>query len=195
LTKRDEQKEYRKQQILHIALDQFIIKGFYGTSTREIAKIAGVSSGLMFHYFESKERLYETLIEIGCSKMVFEDQKDLSPIMYFEQQVQDLLQLIANNPFAAKMFVFMGYAVYNAAGISKKAGDILAQHDITTQSVPLIQKGQELGEIRLGNPHALSIAFWCSIQGIAEEIALNQNSPVPKAEWILDILKNKKDGG
>ena len=194
LNKRDEQKEYRRQQILQIALDQFISKGFYGTSTREIAKIAGVSSGLMFHYFDSKVRLYEALIELGCSKMVLTPRHDLGPIKIFEQQARELLQLITNNPFAAKMFVFMGYAVYNAAQISQKAGNLLARHDITSQSVPLIRKGQELGEIRLGNPLALSIAFWCSIQGIAEAIALDENSPVPKAEWILDILRKEETG-
>jgi len=194
LNKRNEQREHRKKQILHIALEQFISKGFYGTSTREIAKIAGMSSGLMFHYFDSKVSLYEALIDIGCSKMVLAPGEDTSPIKIFEQQAKEFLQLITSNPFAAKMFVFMGYAVYNAAQISQKAGDLLAQHDITSQSVPLIQKGQEMGEIRSGNPLALSIAFWSSIQGIAESIALNQKSPVPEAEWIVDILRGRKTG-
>lgn len=189
---RDKEREYRHQQILEIALDQFISKGFYGTSTREICKIANISSGLLFHYFDSKEALYEALIEIGCSKLVLIPQQNISPIKVFEQQVQGAFHLIANNSFSAKMFVFMGYAIYNAAQISKKAGDLLAQHDIINQSVPLIEKGQELGEIRSGDPLALSISFWCSIQGIAEAIALNQNRPIPKAEWILDILKKER---
>lgn len=190
---RDKEREKRQWQILQIALDQFIIKGYYGTSTREICKIAGVSSGLVFHYFDSKEALYEALIEIGCNKMVLIPQKNISPLKIFEKHVQDLFQLITDNPFAAKMFVFMGFAVYNAAQISQKAGELLAQHDIINQSVPLIEKGQELGEIRSGNPLALSISFWCSIQGIAEAIALNPNNPTPDAKWILDILKKGKD--
>ncbi len=189
VNKRDKQREYRKKQIIEIGLDQFINKGYYGTSTREIAKIAGVSSGLMFHYFNSKKSLYETLIEIGCSKMNLPPGQGMSPIKFFEQQVRDFLQLITSSPFAAKMFVFMGYAVYNAAQISKKAGDLLAEHDIVSDSVPLIQQGQALGEIRSGDPLALSITFWSSIQGVAEAIALNQNYPAPEAEWILDILK------
>ena len=40
----------RKKQLLQVALDVFIEKGYYGTSTREIARRAGVSSGLLFHY-------------------------------------------------------------------------------------------------------------------------------------------------
>ncbi len=192
MRRRDEQREYRRWQILQIALDQFIQKGFYGTSTREIARIAGISSGLMFHYFDSKKHLYEALVEIGCSKMVLATRQDASPIEIFEQQARDILQLITDNQFAVRMFVFMGYAVFNAAQISQEAGNLLAQHDITSQSVPLIEKGQELGEIRSGNPLALSTAFWCSLQGIAEAIALDQDTPIPEAEWILDILRSEK---
>lgn len=191
---RDKEREERQQQILQIALDQFITKGYYGTSTREICKIANISSGLLFHYFKSKQALYEALIEIGCEKLVLIPQHSTSPLKVFEQQVQDAFHMIADNPFSAKMFVFMGYAVYNAAQISKKAGDLLAQHDIINQSVPLIEKGQESGEIRLGNPLALSISFWCAIQGIAEAIALHPDNPIPDTEWILGILKKERTG-
>lgn len=189
---RDRDKEKRRGQILQIALDQFIAKGYYGASTREICKIADISSGLMFYYFDSKKALYEALIEIGCSKMIFEPQQNISPIKIFERHLEDIFQLITSNTFAAKMFMFMGYAVYNATQISQKAGELLAQHDIITHSVALIEKGQELGEIRAGNPLALSISFWCSIQGIAEAIALNPTNPVPNTEWILDILKKER---
>lgn len=191
LNRRDEQREYRRWQILQVALDQFIQKGFHGTSTREIARIAGISSGLMFHYFESKKHLYESLVELGCSKMVLASPQDAGPIEIFEQQARDILQLMTSSRFAARMFVFMGYAVYNATEISREAGELLARHDITSESVPLIERGQELGEIRPGNPLALSIAFWCSLQGIAEAVALDEDSPVPEAEWILDILKEE----
>lgn len=191
--KRAEQHEYRRQQLLQIALDQFITKGFYGTSTREISRIAGISSGLMFNYFSSKESLFEALVEIGCDKMVLETEANCSPLSIFERQIQGLLQMIECNRSAAKMFVFMGYASYNAANISQKANDLLLQHDIIRQSIPLIVEGQQLGEIKEGNPQALSIAFWCSIQGIAEEIAMNPNSPLPQADWIMDILRSKEE--
>lgn len=189
---RDSEREKRRWQILQITLDQFIAKGYYGTSTREICKIAEVSSGLMFHYFDSKKALYETLIEIGCEKMVLMPQRNSRPLKIFEKHLEDLFQLITNNPFAAKMFVFMGFSVYNASQISQKAGDLLAQHDIINQSIPLIEKGQESGEIRSGNPLALSISFWCSIQGIAESIARNPDNPIPDTKWILGILEKER---
>lgn len=193
--KRAQQHEERRLQLLQIGLDQFITKGFYGTTTREISRLAGISSGLMFNYFASKESLFEALVEIGCSKLVLEVDLNSSPLQRFERQITDLLNMIEQHRPVAKMFVFMAYASYNAAKISQKAGDMLAAHDLIRDSVPLIEEGQRIGEIRPGNPQALSIAFWCSIQGIAEEIALNADSPVPQADWIMDILRRKGEQG
>lgn len=190
---RDKEKDYRHLQILEIALDRFIAKGYYGASTREICKIAGISSGLLFHYFDTKLALYEALIEIGCGKLTLDHPKTASPAQIFKQKLFDMMQMIVTKPFPAKMFVFMGYAVYNAAQISPKAGLMLAQHDLIGQSVPLIQGGQRLGEIRSGDAPALSVAFWCSLQGIAEAMALNPAAPCPDAAWILDILLLKKE--
>ena len=63
MTKKEEQYEMRKWQILSIALNHFIQYGFHGTSTRKIAEEAGISSGLMFHYFSNKLALYEALTD------------------------------------------------------------------------------------------------------------------------------------
>ncbi|MCL2634662.1 MAG: TetR/AcrR family transcriptional regulator [Oscillospiraceae bacterium] len=191
MNKREEHSQQRRIQILQIALDEFIAKGYYGVSTREISRIAGVSSGLMFHYFDSKQAVYEALVELGCEGMVFDYDETDTPIMIFKSIIADVFHMLEENPYSAKMFVFMGDAVHNAKQISPKAGEMFARHDIVRQSIPLIEKGQQLGEIRSGDPHALSVTFWCAIQGIAERIALNSDCPIPETEWVLDILRKK----
>ena len=62
---RKEQKERRKQEIMQAALELFVSKGYVATKITDIAKRANISTGLMFHYFESKENLYEELIQMG----------------------------------------------------------------------------------------------------------------------------------
>ena len=138
---REEQYQQRKEQLLQIALEEFINKGYFGTSTREIAKIAGISSGLMFHYFASKQELYEFLVEVGCSEMMLEYKDEDDPLTVFESHLSQTLQMISTNPFVGRMFVFMGDASYNAGKISQKAGEMIAQHNIIEQSIPLIMKG------------------------------------------------------
>jgi hypothetical protein len=69
--------------------------------------------------------------------------------------------------------------------------EILKGFDIYTPTTLLIQKGQANGSIREGDPYALGIAYWCAIQGVAEQIAMNPDYPCPESDWIIDILRRK----
>lgn len=191
MTKKEEQYEMRKWQILDIALNHFIRYGFYGTSTRKIAEQAGISSGLMFHYFPNKLALYEALVEIGCEKLTIDSGAGESPMMFFEKQVEWFLSVATQNNFASKMFVFMGLAAINAKDVSARAAQMIKKHDIETLSVPYIEKGQELGVIRPGDPLTLSVLFYSSIQGFAETLVVRDSLKLPEKDWFLAILKNE----
>lgn len=52
----------KKDKILHASLEEFAEKGFEKASTDSISKNAGVSKGLIFHYFHTKENLYMTTV-------------------------------------------------------------------------------------------------------------------------------------
>ena len=169
MTKKEEQYEMRKWQILDIALNHFIRYGFYGTSTRKIAEKAGV--------------------EIGCEKLTIDSGADESPMMFFEKQVEWFLSVATQNNFASKMFVFMGLAAINAKDVSARAAQMIKEHDIETLSVPYIEKGQELGVIRPGDPLTLSVLFYSSIQGFAETLVVRDSLELPEKDWFLAILK------
>lgn len=66
---RKEQKEARKIQIIQATLDLFVERGYYGTKTSQISRRAGISEGLLFHYFPTKEMLLEELVNIGLEGM------------------------------------------------------------------------------------------------------------------------------
>lgn len=53
----------RREQLLSAALELFCEHGYAATSTRRIAEVAGVTEGLVFHYFESKDALLFALME------------------------------------------------------------------------------------------------------------------------------------
>jgi AcrR family transcriptional regulator len=52
----------RREQLLSTALGLFATHGYAGTSTRRIAEAAGVTEGLLFHYFGTKEALLVDLM-------------------------------------------------------------------------------------------------------------------------------------
>lgn len=53
----------KQQRILNAALKEFAQKGYDDASTIEIAKAAGISKGLLFHYFKTKKDLFLYLFD------------------------------------------------------------------------------------------------------------------------------------
>lgn len=57
----------RREQILQTAVQLFSQRGFKGTTTKEIAKAAGVSEAMVFRHFATKEELYGAILDNkGC---------------------------------------------------------------------------------------------------------------------------------
>ena len=57
----------RREQILRTAVSLFSQRGFKGTTTKEIARVAGVSEAMVFRHFENKDALYGAILDTkGC---------------------------------------------------------------------------------------------------------------------------------
>jgi AcrR family transcriptional regulator len=52
----------KRRQIMEGARTAFLAAGFDGASMNDVARVAGVSKGTLYVYFESKEQLFEALI-------------------------------------------------------------------------------------------------------------------------------------
>ena len=50
----------KKEKIIHAGFELICQKGYYNTNTAEIAKVAGVSTGIVYQYFKDK---HDILIE------------------------------------------------------------------------------------------------------------------------------------
>jgi AcrR family transcriptional regulator len=58
--------EERKRAIIKAALPLFARRGFAATTTRELAKAAGVSEPLLYKHFPGKEALYDEIHNFSC---------------------------------------------------------------------------------------------------------------------------------
>ncbi len=63
-------REEKKEIILDTALALFARRGFYNTPISLIAKEAGISKGLIYNYFDSKESLLYEIISSGMNDLV-----------------------------------------------------------------------------------------------------------------------------
>ncbi|RFM28897.1 TetR family transcriptional regulator [Deminuibacter soli] len=53
----------KKEHIINTAIELFAVKGFEGTSIRDLAAAAGVNIAMINYYFGSKEKLFESMVE------------------------------------------------------------------------------------------------------------------------------------
>lgn len=89
----------KQEKILHAALELFASEGFKATSTSRVAKQAGVSEGLIFRHFGSKEGLLEAIIKEGEER----SRKVFAPIIFESdpreaiRKTFDLMLEISNN--------------------------------------------------------------------------------------------------
>ncbi|MRI32734.1 hypothetical protein EOPP23_07005 [Endozoicomonas sp. OPT23] len=60
---REQQSQLKQQVIFEAACHCFAEKGYNGTSVQSIAERAGVSKGLIFNYFRSKQKLFEQVLK------------------------------------------------------------------------------------------------------------------------------------
>lgn len=188
---RKEQKERRRQEIIYTSLELFVSKGYAATKVTDIAERAGMSTGLLFHYFESKEKLYEELVRMGLERTSYPPEQDCShAIDFFIRFTEQLFRYMKQQPVMAKMFALMAEAQRSEA-TPEHIREIAMQVNTIERFVPIVEWGQKEGTIRPGDPGALSNAFWCSIQGIMEQYAASPGSGLPEPEWIVDIVRKR----
>ena len=194
---RDEQREQRRQLIFDKAIELFAKRGYANTKIGDIAKAADMSVGLMFHYFESKEKLFEELVRYGVEaadntprEMNFEN-----PLDYFEGFLKMLFHYAKEQPQIMYMFVIMGQ-LQRGEGIPEHILEIARGADQISQSAEIIEAGQQYGYFREGDPYLLAFTFWCSVQGVIEQLAVHpemlESGTLPETDWLIGILSKER---
>jgi AcrR family transcriptional regulator len=66
----EEMRGNRRQQIMKAGLELFASEGYSHCSIAQLAQHAGISKGLMYNYFESKEALLAAIVEKGVKEIM-----------------------------------------------------------------------------------------------------------------------------
>ena len=63
-------RQAKRSRILEVALELFGYEGYYNSSISKIAKQAGISKGLVYNYFDSKEEIVQEILNSGIEQML-----------------------------------------------------------------------------------------------------------------------------
>lgn len=189
--KRTEQKESRRQQILLCSLELFVKMGYHGTTVRDIAQQCKISVGLLFHYFPEKQDILKELLGMAQSGIAYSLEimrQSILPIACLEQITENIFKTFNDSPIAASIFMLANQSLISH-WIDEDTKELVHSSSSVEQTALIIQKGQQEGSIRQGNPLSLALSYWGAIQGVAEGLIHYPDIPVPEAEWIVDILR------
>jgi len=96
-------KSEKQDRMINAALHMFAVNGYKHASTDDIVREAGISKGLLFHYFDSKAGLYAFLLNYSVRYLLFEYNRYIeNETDYFEYHSkleQAKLNVLRNYPY------------------------------------------------------------------------------------------------
>lgn len=103
--------EDRKEQILDAAMRVFAQKGFTRATNKDIAREAGITPGLIYYYFESKEAVLQAVIEqrspLQVMGSVSAEMLAMPPELFLRFIIQRILGIVEGEQFIGMVRVLL----------------------------------------------------------------------------------------
>ena len=182
------------EKITNAALSVFSKYGFYGTTIKKISEASGLSYGLVYYYFPSKENVFVFLVEeaLKLSENVFKQalQEGMPPWDKLHLLAETILrESLSGN--ARHYFYIMLQALTQGDEMTELQPSIASYTKrLYDMIVPVVVAGQDEGKVVDGDPVALTAAFLSLVQGLAL-FSINADdiqSPVTP-EILLNVLR------
>ncbi len=189
-------RDERQVQILAAARRVFARQGFAAAKISDIAAEAGVSYGLVDHYFGKKEDVYIAVVADALQGGL----KFLEDALHRPGTPWERLEGICAAMLAGLRDEPEYVWIVNQAGANEAIPpEIQGLFQTYTQKsleiqVELIRQGQAAGQVVAGNPVELAVAFSAAIQGLAIQssdayLSAATRDHFPSPATILRILK------
>ena len=189
-------RDERRELLLHHALRLFVRKGLTATRMADIAKAAGVSQGLAYHYFGSKEDIFVELIREAYHNMTQAalglKSLPLTPEQKIELAAEKLVQGFAEGDSAALNFLLIIQAsVFDA--MPEEAKQMVQGRSRLYQVIAdIVCEGQRDGAFKPYEPDDMATLFWSSLAGLAIlKASLGEQFKAPDPRIIVGMMINE----
>ncbi|WP_026677887.1 TetR/AcrR family transcriptional regulator [Fictibacillus gelatini] len=183
-------RDERREQIKAAAIQVFARKGIISAKMSMIAETAGISNGLLYHYFKSKDELFISLVEeaMAETEAAIQSIYELSgtPIEKIKALTAEIL-----DESGAPYFMLIHQA-RTSDGVPEKVKQLLEQYSMDTfidRLLQLFQEGQLAGEFLEGDPRELIACYLSVLSGI---MVINSSGiddyRIPKADMLLRLI-------
>jgi TetR/AcrR family fatty acid metabolism transcriptional regulator len=167
----------KRRQILDAAIRVFARQGFHSTRVSDIADEAGVAYGLVYHYFESKEKVLNELFSERWSLLLAaideaDRSADLTPRAKLEAVASFIIDSYRHDPELMKVIIVEVTRAANSFGRTHLPEIRRAYESIAR----IVAEGQEAGDFRRDvDPTFASMYFYGAIEQLL-------------SGWIFDLI-------
>jgi AcrR family transcriptional regulator len=180
--------------ITKAALEVFAEYGYHGATMNQIMQVSGLSKGLVYHYFPSKEKIFFHLVDkaLEISKNTWMEALD-SPGTAWEK-IERLSENVVKIAFTDESSLY-SLIMVQATTQGKSIPGLLEhiyQHMAYYNELPLlIVEAQKSGEATQGDPELLFLAYVALVQGFTLFL-LNDDEMKKKItpEILTSVLRN-----
>ena len=148
MTERSIAQEAKRRQLLDAAVRVFARKGFHTSRVGDVAEEAGVSHGLLYHYFDSKDELLQAIFTETWSELL----DSLAAVQASDAPAKEQLRQVAaillrswrRQPDVVRVIV---QEIGRSSQLGERSTELRAVEDAIER---IIRRGQEAGELRGG---------------------------------------------
>lgn len=187
-------RDERREKILSCALKLFTMRGLAATKITDIAAEVGMSQGLLYHYFRSKEEIFTELVTGALTRMNAAarglEEFSLSPREKIKLAIDKMLQGMEEDEDFARYFLLVAQASISEAIPAEAKSVIQAEsslpHEVITR---IMQAGQQDGTIKPHDPMELALVFWTTFKGLTLHKAVHSaNFKAPDARILTGMF-------
>jgi len=176
-----------KEHILKIALKLFLQKNFKEVTMKDIVEKTGLSKGAFYHYFESKEKLFEEIITLFLNSMLnpgYDNFENMSLHEYCQARIKGITGFTAalseNSNNSVESFFNMNFfsLIFDALKLFPEFRTKMKDyhHKELNEWISVIGRARATGEISsIMNDKQIAMLFMYTSDGLAMNLTLDDN--------------------
>ncbi|MCL2234388.1 MAG: TetR/AcrR family transcriptional regulator [Firmicutes bacterium] len=185
-------REVTREKILSSAVSLFAERGLGMTSVKDIAKRAGVSVGLMYHYYKTKEEVFGELVKMSLLELK-ELQESFNsydcPKEMLLRLTKDALDDMKTSREFAQWFAMFSHPLPEKHD-PEWSDAFLNYHEEFIENVEkLIKRGQKENKFKEGDPTMMAQYYIAVIDGLCTlQLLLEEKFIVPSVEMLTAAI-------
>ncbi|WP_372011553.1 TetR/AcrR family transcriptional regulator [Paenibacillus chitinolyticus] len=186
-------RDERRIQIMGAALRVFARRGIIGTKMSMIAAEAGISHGLLYHYFTSKEELFTTLVQSAMEA----SQEAMKEVYRFPGTPLDKIRRLSEEMLdkSGALYFLLIHQARTSEGVPDKVNQLMRDYSLDTyveELLPLFREGQERGELDAGDTEEMIASYISVMSGLMVVTADgNDDYRIPPVDRLLRMITKR----